>query len=93
MVTFTFSVFHRRYPFAEYAEFSDGVHFFCFRQEIPFLDKFCLKNQNRHFRLIFGTETNSNMQNSMVVFTFAALDQKYPFWANLVQKIRIASLS
>ena len=26
------------------------------------------------------------MQNSIVVFTFFALDQKYPFWANLVQK-------
>ena len=33
------------------------------------------------------------MQNSMVVFTFAALDQKYLFGANLVQKIKIASLS
>ena len=29
----------------------------------------------------------------MVVFTFAALDQKYLFGANLVQKIKIASLS
>ena len=29
----------------------------------------------------------------MVVFTFAILDQKYLFWANMVQKISIASLS
>ena len=26
------------------------------------------------------------MQNSVVVFTFSALDQKHPFWANLVKK-------
>ena len=26
------------------------------------------------------------MQNSMVVFTFSILDEKSPFWANLVKK-------
>ena len=29
----------------------------------------------------------------MVVFTFSVLDQKDPFWANLVEKIKIVSLS
>ena len=29
------------------------------------------------------------MQNSMVKFTFSVLDQKYLFWANLVQKLKI----
>ena len=43
--------------------------------------------------LKFGTSTNLNMQNSMVVFTVAVLDQKYPFWANFAQKIKIVSLS
>ena len=33
------------------------------------------------------------MQNSVVIFTFAVLDQKYPLWANLIQKIKIDSLS
>ena len=33
------------------------------------------------------------MQNSVVVFTFAVLDQKYSFWENLVQNIKIANLS
>ena len=28
------------------------------------------KNQNCQFKLKYGTETNSNMQNSMVIFTF-----------------------
>ena len=46
------------------------------------------KNQIFRFKLKFG-----NMQNSMVVFTFSVLDQKLTFRANLVQKIKIISLS
>ena len=42
-------------------------------------------------KLKFGTHTNSNMQNSMEMFTFS--DQKHRFWVNLVQKIKIDSLS
>ena len=33
------------------------------------------------------------MQNSMVMFPFSAFDQKYRFWANLVQKFKTVSLS
>ena len=33
------------------------------------------------------------MQNLMVVFNFSVFDQKHSFWANLVQKIKIVSLS
>ena len=33
------------------------------------------------------------MQNSIVVFTFSVLHWKHPFWANLVHKIKIISLS
>ena len=29
----------------------------------------------------FATQTNSNMLNSMMMFTFYVLDQKYPFWS------------
>ena len=29
------------------------------------------------------------MQNLVVILTFSALDQKYLFWTNLVQKIKI----
>ena len=32
-----------------------------------------------------------NMQNSVVMFTFSDFDRKYPFWVNLVQKIKIVS--
>ena len=37
----------------------------------------------------FGTLTNSNIVNSMVVFTFSVLDQKYLFRGKLVQKIKL----
>ena len=29
------------------------------------------------------------MQNSIAVFKFSVLDEKYSFWANLVQKIKV----
>ena len=61
--------------------------------EIPFLGKFGPKSQNSHFKLKFGTYTNSNMQNSMVMFIFFVFDWKYPFWANLIKKIKIISWS
>ena len=66
---------------------------FLFWLGIPFLRKLGPKNQNRQFKMKFGTLTNSNMQNSMVVFTFSVLDQKHTFWVNLFQKIKIVSLS
>ena len=66
---------------------------FCYWVEIPSLGKFGPKNQNDQFRLKFGTYTNSNMQNSMLIFTFSVFDRKFPFWANLVQKIKVISLS
>ena len=40
-----------------------------------------------------GISTNSNKQKSMVMLTFSIFDRKYPFWANLVQKTKIVSLS
>ena len=61
--------------------------------EIPFLGKFGPKIQNCLFKLKPGTETNSNMQNSMELLPFPGLDQKYPLWANLIQKIKIGCLT
>ena len=60
---------------------------------IPFLGKFGLKNQNYQLKLKFGTYTNWNIQSSTVMFTFSVFDQKYPFWANLLQKVKIISWS
>ena len=59
---------------------------FLFYSRIPFLSKFGLKNQNCLFKLKFGTKTNSNRQNSMMMFSFSDFDWKYPFMANIVQK-------
>ena len=71
-----------------------------FRPEITFLGKFGPKTQNSPFKLQFGTykvkfynEANSNMLNSIMMFTFPVLDQKYPFWTNFIQKSKIVSLN
>ena len=37
------------------------------------------KTQYYQFKLKFCTYTNSNMQNSTVMFTFSVFDWKYPF--------------
>ena len=66
-----------------------GLHFFCFRPEKPFLGKSGQKNQNCQFKLKFGTKTNLNKRNSMMMFTFSVFDHKYLSWANLVQKFKI----
>ena len=72
-----------------YVEFHGGVHFFCFGLETPFLGKFGPKNENCQFKLKFGTKTNLNKQNSMMMFTFSVFDQPYLSWANSVQKFKI----
>ena len=63
--------------------------FFCFRTKITFLGKFSPKNQNCQFILKFVTRTNSNRQNSIVMFSLSVADWNYLFWANLVQKIKV----
>ena len=52
----------------------------------------CFKKSNDQFKLKFGICTNSNMQNSIVVFTFFVFDQKFIFWENLVQNVKIVRL-
>ena len=66
-----------------------GVYLFCFRPEKPFLGKSVQKNQNCQFELKFGTKTNLNMWNSMMMFTFSVFDHKYLSWVNLVQNFKI----
>ena len=61
--------------------------------EIPFLGKFGPKNQNCYFKMKFGSYTHLNMQSSIVMLTFSVLERKNPFWANLVQKIKLAIFS
>ena len=66
---------------------------FCFRPDITCLGQFRLKNQNCQLAVKLDTWTNSNMLNSMMLFTFFVFDRKYPFLANLVQKVKIMSWS
>ena len=56
-----------------------GVHFFCFRLGIPFLSKFGQKKLNCQFQQKFDIYANSNLQNSVAMFTFSIFDRKYPF--------------
>ena len=63
----------------EHAEFNGDVHFFCFWSEISFWDKFGRKSQNYHFKLKFVTYTNSNMKNSMMLFSFFSFWVQIPF--------------
>ena len=67
--------------------------FFCFTPEIPFLGKFRPKIQNYLLKVKLGAWTYSNIQNSIMMFTFSVLDRKYVFWANLVQNVKIVSLT
>ena len=60
---------------------------------LPFLAIFGQKNQSFLLIMKFVTYSNLGILNSMVTFTFSVLDQKYPFWANLVQKYKIVCLS
>ena len=45
------------------------------------------------FKVKFGTKTDLNMQNSLMMFTFFAFVWKYPFWLTSPQKNAIGSLS
>ena len=47
-----------------------------FDWKYSFFGKFGLKSQNCKFKVKFDTWTNSNMQNSVAVFTFLVFDQK-----------------
>ena len=57
---------------------SMGVFFILLKLETPFLGKFGPKNENCQFQLKFDTQSNSNMKNSMVMFT--------PFYGKFVSK-------
>ena len=68
---------------------------FQFLTENTFLGKFGPKNQNCQFELKFRTRLIwicRTMYNIYGVY-FSVLDEKNSFWANLVQKIKVVSLS
>ena len=51
------------------------------------------KNSNCLFKQKFGTKTNLNMRNSMMMFTFSVFDYEYLLWANLVQRFKTVCLN
>ena len=51
------------------------------------------KCQNYQFKLKSGSEASSNMQSSMVMFTFFSFQLERPFLCNLVQNVKTISLS
>ena len=55
-------------------------------QKNPFWANLVKKIKNSQFKLKFGTKTNLNMRNSMMMFTS---DHEYLSWANLVQKFKV----
>ena len=67
--------------------------FFRFRSEMPFLGKFGQPSKNYHLKLKFSTYNKSNMQKSIVMFTFPFFDEKCPFRGNFVQNVKIISLN
>ena len=52
----------------KYAELNSDVHFFRFQPEISCLGQFGPKNQNSQLKVKLDTQTNSNMQNLMMLF-------------------------
>ena len=48
--------------------------FSVFDRKFPFWENLVKENHNCQFKLKFGTYSNSNMQNSMVIFTFSVFD-------------------
>ena len=89
VVVITFSVLDKKHPFRE---ISGGVYFFCFRPKTPFQRNLVQIIKICHFKSKFRNQNNLNMQNTMVMLTFYVLGWKYPFWANVDQKIKRVSL-
>ena len=66
---------------------------FFFRPERPLLGKFGIKNEICWLKLKFCIQTNLKMLNSIGMLTLFALDQKNPFWAILLQTMKIVRWS
>ena len=63
--------------------------FFVLDRKYPSQANLVKKPQNSYFKLRFIILTSLNMQNSMVVFAFSNLEGKFPFRADLLQKIKV----
>ena len=86
--TFIGQIWPKNFKSPVYAEKWHMITFLVFDWKYPFQD-FAPKLK---IKVKFGTQSNSNMQDSMVMFNCSVFDKKYPFWVNLVQKLKIVSL-
>ena len=86
LMLLTFFVFEWKYPFWANLVQKIKIFSFCFCSEIPFLGKFVPKSQNYQLKLNFGTQSNSNMQNSVMLFTFFCFSVEIPFLGKLGPK-------
>ena len=69
-----------------------GFTFSALDRKYPFRTNLLQKKQNFQSNLEFSTLTNSNMQNSMALFSVSVFNWRYSFWANLVRAIKIVHL-
>ena len=77
----------------KYKKLNCSVHFFSYRPQRSSLGKFCLKNLNCWFKLKFGTQTNLNVKDSMVMFIFSTFDEFMNFFVVwLTNKTHLALL-
>ena len=77
---------------------SETLIFLQIKKMINFTSKATLLQRNSFlvdvtFKVKLGTQTNLNIQNSMVTLIFSVFDRKRPFGVDLVQIIKIASLN
>ena len=49
----------------------------------PFFSNLVKKNQNCQCKLVFGAQTNLNMQNLVVMYTVSFIEQKQLFWSKI----------
>ena len=69
-------------------------NFFFFFRIVTFVVKGKFSKTSKSFKILWKwLQTGSNKENFMVMFTFFVFYRKYPFWTNLVQQIKIVSLS
>ena len=57
-------------------------------QKTSFWVNLVKKNQNCKFKMEFGSKTNLNRQNSMMMFPFSAFDHKISFLGKFGPKIQ-----
>ena len=77
------------------SEFNSGVHFYRFRPEIPFFGQIDPKMKIAEVEILYKVQFEfAEFDGDFhFFFFFFVWGWKYPFWTNLIQKIKVISLS